>query len=94
MTCAQVLLRLLWGGPEVGVLRDWPRQPTQKHRIAIPPLHRVNIDFYRVFNLYKSLPETLLPSTWLKKKRKTCNIEKPVILVIYLAPIKTTLTSF
>ena len=24
MTCAQGLLRLLWGGPEVGVLRDWP----------------------------------------------------------------------
>ena len=23
MTCAQGLLRLLWGGPEVGVLRDW-----------------------------------------------------------------------
>ena len=23
MTCAQRLLRLLWGGPEVGVLRDW-----------------------------------------------------------------------
>ena len=22
MTCAQGLLRLLWGGPEVGVLRD------------------------------------------------------------------------
>ena len=26
MTCAQGLLRLLWGGPEVGVLRDWHRQ--------------------------------------------------------------------
>ena len=26
MTCAQGLLRLLWGGgPEVGVLRDWQR---------------------------------------------------------------------
>ena len=25
MTCAQGLLRLLWGGPEVGVLRDWPQ---------------------------------------------------------------------
>ena len=25
MTCAQGLLRLLWGGPEVGVLRDWCR---------------------------------------------------------------------
>ena len=25
MTCAQGLLRLLWGGPEVGVLRDWVR---------------------------------------------------------------------
>ena len=23
MTCVQGLLRLLWGGPEVGVLRDW-----------------------------------------------------------------------
>ena len=23
MTCAQGLLRLLWGGAEVGVLRDW-----------------------------------------------------------------------
>ena len=23
MTCAQGLLRLLWGEPEVGVLRDW-----------------------------------------------------------------------
>ena len=23
MTCAQGLLRLLWGGPEIGVLRDW-----------------------------------------------------------------------
>ena len=26
MTCAQGLLRLLWGGPEVGVLRDWLTQ--------------------------------------------------------------------
>ena len=26
MTCVQGLLRLLWGGPEVGVLRDWVRQ--------------------------------------------------------------------
>ena len=25
MTCAQGLLRLLWGRPEVGVLRDWER---------------------------------------------------------------------
>ena len=25
MTCAQGLLRLLWGGPEVGVLRDCVR---------------------------------------------------------------------
>ena len=23
MTCVQGLLHLLWGGPEVGVLRDW-----------------------------------------------------------------------
>ena len=23
MTCAQGLWRLLWGGPEVGVLREW-----------------------------------------------------------------------
>ena len=27
MTCAQGLLRLLWGGPEVGVLRDWLNAP-------------------------------------------------------------------
>ena len=26
MTCAQGLLRLLWGGPEVGVLRDCASQ--------------------------------------------------------------------
>ena len=26
MTCAQSLLRLLWGGAEVGVLRDWYRR--------------------------------------------------------------------
>ena len=26
MTCAQGLLRLLWGGPEVGVLRDCQRR--------------------------------------------------------------------
>ena len=26
MTCEQGLLRLLWEGPEVGVLRDWLRK--------------------------------------------------------------------
>ena len=37
MTCAQGLLRLLWGGPEVGVLRDWPlllkRKPLSRKKI-------------------------------------------------------------
>ena len=32
MTCAQGLLRLLWGGAEVGVLRDWLR--LQKTKIS------------------------------------------------------------
>ena len=32
MTCAQGLLRLLWGGPEVGVLRDWPRVDSKSYR--------------------------------------------------------------
>ena len=38
MTCAQGLLRLLWGGPEVGVLRDWPYVSLYKmHTILWPP---------------------------------------------------------
>ena len=38
MTCAQGLLRLLWGGPEVGVLRDCipaPWRSGESVRIAV-----------------------------------------------------------
>ena len=48
MTCAQGLLRLLWGGPEVGVLRDW------RHEIAaITPMmtNRVIDNFHKRVNL-------------------------------------------
>ena len=33
MTCAQGLLRLLWGGPEVGVLRDCVRGLASRMRL-------------------------------------------------------------
>ena len=34
MTCAQGLLRLFWGGPEVGVLRDCLQRHNLKNSVA------------------------------------------------------------
>ena len=39
MTCAQGLLRLLWGGPKVGVLRDWLDKETVVSFFEASSLH-------------------------------------------------------
>ena len=47
MTCAQGLLRLLWGGPEVGVLRDWPKCKRKDVSSLLNCARIMKIDFTR-----------------------------------------------
>ena len=59
MTCAQGLLRLLWGGPEVGVLRDCMQAYLQPASVKVSHYCRLisvfeNVEFKLIVicNLY------------------------------------------
>ena len=63
MTCAQGLLRLLWGGPEVGVLRDcasgkrillpaaWPRRTAFALKLAFQVQTTACVNYHNIIRL-------------------------------------------
>ena len=77
MTCAQGLLRLLWGGPEVGVLRDCRHIASERAANNIAPdggLIEVASQLCRYYFLHGNIAIALFQHNYYLRSWKLCVI--------------------